>query len=148
MVDDEFYQRRFPSAKNSGGHGYCRAEICGRAEARPSKKIRRLKSALSFFVINYGLKFVAYFALTEACGAKVTNGTFRTLSDLRTHQFLAFCRQNFGFQKCAAQQVLRLTRKKNRGCTASVVPNFAEKIRQLKSALSFCVINYGLKSVA
>jgi hypothetical protein len=46
---------------------------------------------------------------------------------LRTHQFLAFCRQNFGFQKCAAQQVLRLTRKKNRGCTASVVPNFAEK---------------------
>jgi hypothetical protein len=46
---------------------------------------------------------------------------------LRTHQFLAFCRQNFGFQKCAAQQVLRPNRKKNRGCTASVVPNFAGK---------------------
>jgi len=33
----------------------------GRAKARPSKKIRRLKSALSFFVTDYGLKSVAWF---------------------------------------------------------------------------------------
>ncbi|WP_456333905.1 hypothetical protein [Fervidibacter sp.] len=31
-----------------------------RAEARPSEKIRRLKSALSFFVTDYGLKSVAW----------------------------------------------------------------------------------------
>ncbi|MCS3918600.1 hypothetical protein M2350_001000 [Candidatus Fervidibacter sacchari] len=30
----------------------------GRAGAQPSEKIRRLKSALSFFVINYGLKSI------------------------------------------------------------------------------------------
>jgi hypothetical protein len=31
-----------------------------RAEARPSEKIRRLKSALSFFVTDHGLKSVAW----------------------------------------------------------------------------------------
>jgi len=34
----------------------------GSAGAPPSQAFRRLKSALSFFVINYGLKSVAWFA--------------------------------------------------------------------------------------
>ncbi len=75
VFDDELLKRQIYLAENYrfgranlkvsqifGGHGYCRAEIFGRAGARPSKKIRRLKSALSFFVINYGLKSVAWLA--------------------------------------------------------------------------------------
>jgi hypothetical protein len=61
MGFDEFFLSAEFVRRKIGGHGSCRAEICGRAGARPSKKIRRLKSALRFFVTDYGLKSVAWF---------------------------------------------------------------------------------------
>jgi len=70
VVDDEFSLSAEFIRRQIGGHGYCRAEISrlgrvrlrrvclwqtvyhGRAGARPSEKIRRLKSALIELVIN------------------------------------------------------------------------------------------------
>jgi len=59
FLSAEFIRRKI------GGHGYRRAEnpSSGRAGARPSKKICRLKSVLNFFVTDYGLKSVAWFVL-------------------------------------------------------------------------------------
>ncbi len=61
LVDVEIFERRIYSAFWEG-EPLGEPNFFGRVGARPYKKIHRLKSALSFFVINYGLKSVAWFA--------------------------------------------------------------------------------------